>query len=84
MKTCYNISLKFLESETFSDKNLYGKLEHALYIFICFFRKSWSLWDTVDKYDRVSEAIDENITWCREVAICMPSNHGKDTHTKNI
>jgi hypothetical protein len=36
------------------------------------------------KNDRGSEATDENTTWRTEVVICMPSNHGKDTHTKAV
>jgi len=63
----------FLEWEVFREKDMEETEQHILYSII-FFRKSFRLWDKVEKYGRARQATDDNTIRRRRDVICMPDN----------
>jgi hypothetical protein len=64
-------------SETTSREN-----QNTHFVFNKFFRKSFGLWDNMEKYGTARQATDDNIIRRRKDAIYMQNNWGKDTGTR--
>jgi hypothetical protein len=60
----------FLEWEMFQTKVVQKIKTHILCSIRCS-RKSWRLWENVEKYSRAGQAPDED-TRCMHIACCMP------------
>jgi hypothetical protein len=62
-------SLFFLEWEMFQTK-VVDKIKTHILCAVTFFKKSYRLWDNVEKYFRVGQATDDNMAY----AHCMLDN----------
>jgi len=62
----------FLEWEMFRTKAV-DKIKTHIYCSVTFSRKSYRLWDNVEKYGRARQATDDNN---KAYAFCMPDNLG--------
>jgi len=54
---------------------------HFIFNNFFFFRKSFRLWDNVEKYGKARHTIDDNTMRRRKDVICMPDNWNKNTDT---
>jgi hypothetical protein len=55
---------------------------HILCSITFFFRKSWLLWDNVEKYGTARQATDDNIIWRMRFACCITK--ATDTHSQYV
>jgi hypothetical protein len=71
---------EFLEWETFPIQDVDKLKTHILCSITFFFRKSWRLWDNVQKYGRARQATNGNIIQHMRVACCITK--ATDTHSE--
>ena len=62
MQTCVHYFAELFEWEMFQTKFVEKIKTHVLCLITFFPRKSWRVWDNVEKYGRAGHASDDNIT----------------------
>jgi hypothetical protein len=59
------------------------EIKHTLYSIYMFLENRAAYETTWKKYGKARQATNDNITWRRKDALCMPDNYGKSTDTHN-